>query len=93
MSIADGFFEKWNFPNCIGAMDGKHIVIQAPHSSGLYYNYKDSHSIVLMALVDADYNFTMVDVGAYGRNSDGGILSNSMFGQALLAKNLNVPEN
>jgi len=24
------FYEQWNLPNCCGAMDGKHIVIQAP---------------------------------------------------------------
>lgn len=28
-NVADGFYEKWNFPNCIGAVDGKHIRIQA----------------------------------------------------------------
>lgn len=32
--IAKGFFERWNLPNCIGALDGKHINIIAPKNSG-----------------------------------------------------------
>ena len=39
-SIADEFHERWNFPNCIGAIDGKHVMIQCPFNSGsLFYNY------------------------------------------------------
>ncbi|KAJ8929726.1 hypothetical protein NQ314_017562 [Rhamnusium bicolor] len=59
----------------------------------LYYNYKKSFSIVLMALVDANYRIIIADVGAYGKNSDGGIFSNSVMGQALLNGKLSIPSN
>jgi len=44
-----------------------------------------------MALVDAHYNFVVVDVGAYGKNSDGGIFMHSKLGKGLDRKQLNVP--
>lgn len=83
-SIEEGFCQKWNFPGCCGALDGKHVVLNAPHDSGsYYYNYKNQHSIVLMALVDHDYCFIYFDIGCNGRISDGGVFRNSSLSHAL----------
>nr|CAI5855434.1 unnamed protein product [Callosobruchus analis] len=79
MKSAEKFKQIWDFPNCIAAIDGKHINIH--------------HSIVLLALVDADYKFITIDVGAYGRNSDGGIFEKSKIGKKLQRGTFSVPGN
>ena len=90
--ISQGFEQTWNFPHCIGAIDGKHVVMQAPACSGsTFFNYKGTHSIVLMAVCDAHYCFTLVDIGDAGRHSDGGVFGNSVFGQAMEAGTLSLP--
>lgn len=58
----------------------------------MYYNYKNSHSVVLLAICDANYVFRFVDIGAYGRRSDGGIFKDSIMGTKLENKQLHVPE-
>jgi len=65
--IADKFYERWNFPNTCGAIDGKHVRVTCPPKSGSqYFNYKGFYSIILMAVVDADYKFIWADVGGCG---------------------------
>lgn len=82
--ISSEFETKWQFPHIIGALDGKHVSIQAPPNEGSYYfNYKGFHSIVLLALVDANYNFIYIDCGGNGRISDGGIYKNSSLYKAM----------
>ena len=91
-AIADGFQQRWNFPLCLGAIDGKHVVIKKPLLSGsTFYNYKQTCSIVLMAVVDFDYKFTFVDVGCQGRIGDAGVFQNSDFYNALETNTLNIP--
>lgn len=90
--MAKKFEVRWNFPNCIGALDGKHINIKPPiHSGSKYYNYKQRFSIVLMALADADSRFLYVDVGCNGRISDGGVFQACTLDQSLQARTANVP--
>lgn len=90
-NIAQRFEDLWNFPNCLGAIDGKHVVIQAPIKSGSdFINYKSHFSIVLMALVDADYNFTFVDMGCQGRISDGVVFNNCTLYKKIEEGSLNT---
>ncbi|XP_039309385.1 uncharacterized protein LOC105204430 isoform X1 [Solenopsis invicta] len=66
---------------------------QCPDNAGSnFYNYKNSHSIVLLAVCDANYIFRFVDIGAYGRRSDGGIFRESRFGQQFDAGKMNIPK-
>lgn len=93
LQCAKEFEEHWNYPHCVAAMDGKHIMLQAPINSGSeYYNYKSYFSIVLFALVDANYNFIFADVGTQGRISDGGIFKHSLIWKKIQEKSLNFPE-
>nr|CAI5855057.1 unnamed protein product [Callosobruchus analis] len=83
--IADDYWNLWQFPHCLGALDGKHIAFRAPISDGsFYYNYKGGHSIVLLGLVDARYRFIYVNIGVNGRHSDGGVFSRSNLAYAIV---------
>ena len=40
-AVANKFNGRWNFPNCLGAVDGKHIAIKCPdNASSLFFNHK-----------------------------------------------------
>lgn len=78
----------------MGALDGKHILIHCPTKTGSeYFNYKHSFSVILLAVVDANYCFTYIDIGTNGRVNDARVFSKSSFYEALENKTLNVPLN
>lgn len=93
LKISQEFNERTQFPNCIGAIDGKHIRIKKPNKSGSeFFNYKSFFSTVLLAISDSNYNFIYVEVGAYGSSSDSNIFKQSAFSRLLVENELNIPE-
>lgn len=91
--IAKGFGDRWNHPNCIGCLDGKHVAIKRPPDAGsAYFNYKHFHSIVLMAICDSDYRLLHAEVGCNGAISDGGVFNYSNFKQRLDRAELGLPQ-
>lgn len=89
--VACTFSTAWNFPNCLGALDGKRFLVQNPSNSGSeHYNYK-YHSVIVLGLVDADYKFLYVDVSAQGRASDASVWDNCNLKKYLEEKKLEIP--
>lgn len=91
-NVAYDYWTMWNFPNCIGSIDGKHIRIQCPpHSGSMNYNYKKYFSIVLQAVADANCKFIAIEVGGYGKQSDGGTFSASTLHELMRTGQLGIP--
>jgi hypothetical protein len=85
-------FHKCSFPNCIGSIHRKHVMIHTPWCSGsLYFNYKKYCSFVLLASVDVNYTFITIDVD--GSSSDEGVFINSILGVALRNESFHIPED
>lgn len=86
------FKEQWDFPHILGALDGKHVAIECPKLCGsLYYNYKQFHSMVLMALCDSGYRFTFVDIGSYGGENDAAIFGRTKLFDDFENKTIKIP--
>ena len=62
------------------------------HCNTINY-YKGFFSLVLMAISDSHYNFTLVEIGNYGSNNDSGFLSHSDMGRALDDGSINFPDS
>ncbi|XP_049798794.1 uncharacterized protein LOC126233009 [Schistocerca nitens] len=88
------FRQALHFPHCVGAIDEKHILLQCPVGSGSkFYNYKGSFSIVLLAVVDTNYNFLYADVCCQGRIFDGGVFKNASISELIHKNKLNLPRH
>ncbi|KAM7257409.1 hypothetical protein ACFE04_013150 [Oxalis oulophora] len=77
-------FEKIEgLPNCCGAIDITHILMNIPtlddKSSGVWCNAKKQYSMILQAIVDPHMRFQDVIAGWPGSLSDAQVLQNSGF--------------
>lgn len=78
----------------MGSVDGKQVTVKCPDNTGsTYFCYVHKFSVNLMAIVDHNYKFICIDVGGYGKNSDGGVFEASAMGQKLLNGTLNTPQD
>ena len=81
-------------PHCISALDGKHTGIRKPAFSGsLWHNYKGFFSMVLLAIWDAWYCLSFIDIGEYGSNNGSEIFKNSIMGKMFDKNKVNIPES
>ncbi|KAL4101231.1 hypothetical protein QTP88_021251 [Uroleucon formosanum] len=91
--IASEFENRANFPNCIGAVDGKHIRLTCLLNSGsMYFNYKGYNSIVLMVVADSKYRFVYTDVGSYGKDCDSSVFKRSSLWKSIENNEQQLPE-
>ena len=90
--ISDDFLEFWKMLHCIGAIDGKHVAVLKPTFSGsLWHNYMGFFSMIFLAICNARYCFSFVDVGEYGSNNDSGVLNNSQMRKLFKHNEVNIP--
>ena len=91
--IINGFQRKWNFPQCLGAIDGTHIPIKAPlvHHAD-YYNRKCFHSVILQGVCGSQCCFTDVFAGWPGRAHDSRVFGRSQIGNLITEGRL-IPDD
>lgn len=91
LDIASHFEVTTQFPNCVGALGGKHIRVSKPPTKGSNDNQKKYFSVVLLALADSRYNFVAVHTVADGSTADARVLSATRTGQHILTTRLYLP--
>ena len=94
LEISKKFETRWNYPHALGAIDGKHVTIRKPSNTGsYYYNYKHTHSIILLAIADPEYECLYADVGSNGRVNDSGVWNKSSLLQAIQNGSVKLPKD
>lgn len=92
VKVANHYYRRWGFPNCIGSVDGKHCQVKCPPKTGsTYFNYLKFFSIVLQGVADADKKFLAIDVGGYGRQHDATTFKSSRLYSRLSRNEFNAP--
>jgi hypothetical protein len=70
------------------------LKVHAAHNSGsLFFNYKNTFYIILLALVDANCKTATIDVDGQANSSDGGLFTTSYLGKSPENSALNIPNS
>ena len=86
-SVINEVEHKWNFPQCAGAIDGSHIPVLPPQINHTdYYNRKGTYSIIIQAVVDANYLFRDIYIGWPGSVHDARVFVNSSLYQKAVTR-------
>lgn len=67
------------------------MVLRLYYDRSLYF--QKFHSIVLMAVADADNKFLFIDVGGYGSEGDASVLFKSKFRRSIVQNTVDLPED
>ena len=87
LKISEDFARIWDYPLCIGSVDGCHIPCSPKAADATdFYNYKGWYSTILFAVADASYKFIYFNVGCPGRMNDGFIFRRSALKEKLEAQ-------
>ncbi|XP_047477243.1 protein ALP1-like [Penaeus chinensis] len=89
--VAGDFSSNWNFPMCIGAIDGKRFLVQSQNTGPEYCEYKGYHGIIMVALVDANYKFLYVAAEAQGQANAAGFWDHCKLKEYLDKNMLHFP--
>ena len=91
-AVADEFRRRWNFHHTLGSIDGKHVPIQKSlHAGSDYWNYKKFNYIIILAVMDVNYNFLWLNIGTRGAAGDAQIWNESVLKHALVNNTLPIP--
>lgn len=85
-NVSKQFEQKTQFPNCIGALDGKHIRLKSNKRG------KKSQSIILLAISDANYRFTLVNVEPFVRDKETDDFNRCRLRKQLYKEKLRIPD-
>ena len=92
LKISETFQSQWNFPNGLGAIDGKYIQVRPPLGIGSeYFSYKKTFSIILLAIAGPDYECINVDIGSNRQMNDSGVWNSSDLRRKVEGNCLSIP--
>lgn len=89
--IVEDYQQIHNIPNCLGAIDGKHISIKCCVNKGTPRSKQHQKNVVMIATCDAHCIFTTLDLGTYGLKDCATVFPDSKFGSQLLNNELTIP--